>query len=184
MPLDKHNCTNNSHFPPSCCNVTRCTTRTPIPPSQREESCPSTWTAWPSGTPLTSGDPVDCWSTTETVGRALLRSVGVTVVQQEEEGKTTYPLPLPLPLLLSETGQFAIRPDKKSEPKVRKFKHVAMIAGGTGLDSVLLLNGQHLAKKCARFLWCCSVFYIVNIIIFFYTGKNHVFSSWYSAYML
>lgn len=30
------------------------------------------------------------------------------------------------------TGKFAIRPDKKSDAEVRKFKHVAMIAGGTG----------------------------------------------------
>lgn len=37
-----------------------------------------------------------------------------------------------LRVTLSCSGQFSIRPDKKSEPKVRKFKHVGMIAGGTG----------------------------------------------------
>lgn len=145
--------------PSSCCDVTRCTSRTPTPPSLREESCPSTWTTWPSGTALTSGDPVGCWCTTETVGRAPLSSLDVTVVQRKRE-KTT----CPLPLLLSETGQFAIRPDKKSEPKVRKFKHVAMIAGGTGLDFIFWLDSglchcalcrQHLAKgpKCAFLLF-------------------------------
>uniref|UniRef100_A0A672QER3 cytochrome-b5 reductase n=1 Tax=Sinocyclocheilus grahami TaxID=75366 RepID=A0A672QER3_SINGR len=36
-------------------------------------------------------------------------------------------------------GQFAIRPDKKSEPKVRKFRHVGMIAGGTGITPMLQL---------------------------------------------
>lgn len=72
--------------PPS----TRCTSRTPTPPSQREESCPSTWTTWPSGTALTSGDPVGCWCTTETVGRAPLSSLDVTVVQRKRE-KTTCP---------------------------------------------------------------------------------------------
>jgi len=38
--------------------------------------------------------------------------------------------------LLTFTGQFAIRPDKKSEPKARKFRHVGMIAGGTGNDGI------------------------------------------------
>ncbi|XP_035497715.2 NADH-cytochrome b5 reductase 2 [Scophthalmus maximus] len=36
-------------------------------------------------------------------------------------------------------GQFSIRLDKKSEPKVRKFKHVGMIAGGTGITPMLQL---------------------------------------------
>lgn len=36
------------------------------------------------------------------------------------------------------TGQFGIRPDKKSEPKLRKFRHVGMIAGGTGNDAHIL----------------------------------------------
>ncbi|XP_075898736.1 NADH-cytochrome b5 reductase 2 [Nelusetta ayraudi] len=42
-------------------------------------------------------------------------------------------------LVYNGNGQFAIRPDKKSEPKVRKFKHVAMIAGGTGITPMLQL---------------------------------------------
>ncbi|XP_062317786.1 NADH-cytochrome b5 reductase 2 [Osmerus eperlanus] len=36
-------------------------------------------------------------------------------------------------------GTFAIRPDKKSEPRAGKFKHVAMIAGGTGITPMLQL---------------------------------------------
>ncbi|XP_022053039.1 NADH-cytochrome b5 reductase 2 [Acanthochromis polyacanthus] len=36
-------------------------------------------------------------------------------------------------------GQFSIRPDKKSEPKKKKFKHLAMIAGGTGITPMLQL---------------------------------------------
>ncbi|XP_034443671.1 NADH-cytochrome b5 reductase 2 [Hippoglossus hippoglossus] len=36
-------------------------------------------------------------------------------------------------------SHFSIRPDKKSEPKVRKFKHVGMIAGGTGITPMLQL---------------------------------------------
>uniref|UniRef100_A0A3P8SI32 NADH-cytochrome b5 reductase n=1 Tax=Amphiprion percula TaxID=161767 RepID=A0A3P8SI32_AMPPE len=36
-------------------------------------------------------------------------------------------------------GQFSIRPDKKSEPKKKKFRHVAMIAGGTGITPMLQL---------------------------------------------
>lgn len=44
--------------------------------------------------------------------------------------------------LLTFTGQFAIRPDKKSEPKVRKFRHVGMIAGGTGNDGHILSGLQ------------------------------------------
>lgn len=35
-------------------------------------------------------------------------------------------------------GQFGIRPDKKSEAKLRKFRHVGMIAGGTGNDGHIL----------------------------------------------
>ncbi|XP_071362737.1 NADH-cytochrome b5 reductase 2 [Trachinotus anak] len=36
-------------------------------------------------------------------------------------------------------GQFSIRPDKKSEAKVRKYKHLGMIAGGTGITPMLQL---------------------------------------------
>ncbi|XP_035521211.1 NADH-cytochrome b5 reductase 2 [Morone saxatilis] len=42
-------------------------------------------------------------------------------------------------LVYKGNGLFSIRPDKKSEPKVRKFKHVAMIAGGTGITPMLQL---------------------------------------------
>uniref|UniRef100_A0A8D0LAY9 NADH-cytochrome b5 reductase n=1 Tax=Sphenodon punctatus TaxID=8508 RepID=A0A8D0LAY9_SPHPU len=34
-------------------------------------------------------------------------------------------------------GTFAIRPDKKSEPVIRKVKYVGMIAGGTGITPML-----------------------------------------------
>ncbi|CAB1322842.1 unnamed protein product, partial [Coregonus sp. 'balchen'] len=34
-------------------------------------------------------------------------------------------------LVYTGNGKFAIQPDKKSEAKVRKFKHMGMIAGGT-----------------------------------------------------
>lgn len=40
--------------------------------------------------------------------------------------------------LLTFTGQFGIRPDKKSEAKLRTFRHVGMIAGGTGNDGHVL----------------------------------------------
>ncbi|KAA8590584.1 NADH-cytochrome b5 reductase 2 [Etheostoma spectabile] len=42
-------------------------------------------------------------------------------------------------LVYKGNGQFSIRPDKKSEPKVRKFKQVGMIAGGTGITPMLQL---------------------------------------------
>lgn len=42
-------------------------------------------------------------------------------------------------LVYTGNGKFAIRPDKKSEPKTRKFKHVGMIAGGTGITPMLQL---------------------------------------------
>uniref|UniRef100_A0A673IHK3 cytochrome-b5 reductase n=1 Tax=Sinocyclocheilus rhinocerous TaxID=307959 RepID=A0A673IHK3_9TELE len=42
-------------------------------------------------------------------------------------------------LVYNGNGQFAIRPDKKSEPKVQKFRHVGMIAGGTGITPMLQL---------------------------------------------
>uniref|UniRef100_UPI0037E74FBC NADH-cytochrome b5 reductase 2 n=1 Tax=Semicossyphus pulcher TaxID=241346 RepID=UPI0037E74FBC len=42
-------------------------------------------------------------------------------------------------LVYKGNGQFSIRPDKKSEPKARKFKHVGMIAGGTGITPMLQL---------------------------------------------
>ncbi|XP_037623627.1 NADH-cytochrome b5 reductase 2 isoform X2 [Sebastes umbrosus] len=42
-------------------------------------------------------------------------------------------------LVYKGNGQFSIRPDKKSEPKVRKIKHVGMIAGGTGITPMLQL---------------------------------------------
>lgn len=42
-------------------------------------------------------------------------------------------------LIYQGNGKFAIRPDKKSEPKVRRFNHVGMIAGGTGITPMLQL---------------------------------------------
>lgn len=42
-------------------------------------------------------------------------------------------------LVYKGNGQFSIRPDKKSEPKVWNFKHVGMIAGGTGITPMLQL---------------------------------------------
>ncbi|XP_077424664.1 NADH-cytochrome b5 reductase 2 [Vanacampus margaritifer] len=36
-------------------------------------------------------------------------------------------------------GQFSIRPDKKSEARKLKFKHIGMIAGGTGITPMLQL---------------------------------------------
>ncbi|KAM9469896.1 LOW QUALITY PROTEIN: NADH-cytochrome b5 reductase 2 [Clarias gariepinus] len=42
-------------------------------------------------------------------------------------------------LVYNGNGQFAIRPDKKSDAKLRKFKHVGMIAGGTGITPMLQL---------------------------------------------
>lgn len=42
-------------------------------------------------------------------------------------------------LVYNGSGQFAIRPDKKSDAKVRKFRHVGMIAGGTGITPMLQL---------------------------------------------
>ncbi|XP_078112275.1 NADH-cytochrome b5 reductase 2 [Sander vitreus] len=42
-------------------------------------------------------------------------------------------------LVYQGNGQFSIRPDKKSGPKVRKFKQVGMIAGGTGITPMLQL---------------------------------------------
>ncbi|XP_068169433.1 NADH-cytochrome b5 reductase 2 [Antennarius striatus] len=42
-------------------------------------------------------------------------------------------------LLYKGNGLFSIRPDKKSEPTVRRFKHVGMIAGGTGITPMLQL---------------------------------------------
>lgn len=49
--------------------------------------------------------------------------------------------------LLTFTGQFAIRPDKKSEPKVRKFRHVGMISGGTGNDGHNLNGLQSILSR-------------------------------------
>ncbi|KAL0968560.1 hypothetical protein UPYG_G00268480 [Umbra pygmaea] len=42
-------------------------------------------------------------------------------------------------LVYTGNGKFAIRPDKKSEAKVRKVKHLGMIAGGTGITPMLQL---------------------------------------------
>ncbi|XP_051740340.1 NADH-cytochrome b5 reductase 2 [Ctenopharyngodon idella] len=42
-------------------------------------------------------------------------------------------------LVYNGNGQFGIRPDKKSEAKLRKFRHVGMIAGGTGITPMLQL---------------------------------------------
>ncbi|KAF7707654.1 NADH-cytochrome b5 reductase 2 [Silurus meridionalis] len=42
-------------------------------------------------------------------------------------------------LVYNGSGFFAIRPDKKSDAKLRKFKHVGMIAGGTGITPMLQL---------------------------------------------
>uniref|UniRef100_A0A8C6WGF4 NADH-cytochrome b5 reductase n=1 Tax=Neogobius melanostomus TaxID=47308 RepID=A0A8C6WGF4_9GOBI len=42
-------------------------------------------------------------------------------------------------LIYKDKGKFSIRPDKKAEPQMKKFKHVAMIAGGTGITPMLQL---------------------------------------------
>lgn len=42
-------------------------------------------------------------------------------------------------LVYNGNGDFAIRPDKKSGATVRQFKHVGMIAGGTGITPMLQL---------------------------------------------
>lgn len=42
-------------------------------------------------------------------------------------------------LVYKGNGKFSIRPDKKAEPKSRKFKHIGMIAGGTGITPMLQL---------------------------------------------
>ncbi|CAL1595189.1 unnamed protein product [Knipowitschia caucasica] len=42
-------------------------------------------------------------------------------------------------LIYKDNGKFSIRPDKKAEPKMKRFKHVAMIAGGTGITPMLQL---------------------------------------------
>lgn len=42
-------------------------------------------------------------------------------------------------LIYKDKGKFSIRPDKKAEPKIKKFNHVAMIAGGTGVTPMLQL---------------------------------------------
>lgn len=39
-------------------------------------------------------------------------------------------------------GVFSIRANKKTEPKVQKFKHVGMIAGGTGLFTFQINSSQ------------------------------------------
>ncbi|KAE8606692.1 hypothetical protein XENTR_v10010820 [Xenopus tropicalis] len=45
-------------------------------------------------------------------------------------------------LVYKEKGKFAIRPDKKSEPKLKVAKHVGMLAGGTGITPMLQLIRQ------------------------------------------
>ncbi|XP_071391355.1 NADH-cytochrome b5 reductase 2 isoform X1 [Centroberyx affinis] len=42
-------------------------------------------------------------------------------------------------LVYKGNGKFSIRPDKKSEPRVQTFKHIGMIAGGTGITPMLQL---------------------------------------------
>uniref|UniRef100_A0A3P9IT69 NADH-cytochrome b5 reductase n=1 Tax=Oryzias latipes TaxID=8090 RepID=A0A3P9IT69_ORYLA len=42
-------------------------------------------------------------------------------------------------LVYQGNGRFSIRANKKSEPKVRRFRHVGMIAGGTGITPMLQL---------------------------------------------
>lgn len=42
-------------------------------------------------------------------------------------------------LVYKGNGKFSIRPDKKSEPKLQTFKHIGMIAGGTGITPMLQL---------------------------------------------
>lgn len=45
-------------------------------------------------------------------------------------------------LVYNGNGEFAIRPDKKSEPKIKKVTKVGMIAGGTGITPMLQLVRQ------------------------------------------
>lgn len=62
----------------------------------------------------------------------LLSPADVTVVQYETVRAASAAQTQTDTETLSSSGQFSIRPDKKSEARARKFRHVGMIAGGTG----------------------------------------------------
>uniref|UniRef100_A0A672I2V8 NADH-cytochrome b5 reductase n=1 Tax=Salarias fasciatus TaxID=181472 RepID=A0A672I2V8_SALFA len=53
-------------------------------------------------------------------------------------------------LVYKDHGRFSIRPDKKAEPQVRRFREVAMIAGGTGITPMLQLIRRITAEPSDR----------------------------------
>ncbi|XP_063800565.1 NADH-cytochrome b5 reductase 2 isoform X2 [Pseudophryne corroboree] len=54
-------------------------------------------------------------------------------------------------------GKFAIRPDKKSEPQIKSTKHIAMMAGGTGITPMLQLI-RHITKDPSDNTKCYLIF--------------------------
>ncbi|XP_008309557.1 NADH-cytochrome b5 reductase 2 [Cynoglossus semilaevis] len=60
-------------------------------------------------------------------------------------------------LVYDGNGQFSIRADKKSEPRVRKFKQVGMIAGGTGITPMLQLIRRITSDPTDA--TCCSLIF-------------------------
>uniref|UniRef100_A0A672QEW1 cytochrome-b5 reductase n=1 Tax=Sinocyclocheilus grahami TaxID=75366 RepID=A0A672QEW1_SINGR len=76
-------------------------------------------------------------------------------------------------------GQFAIRPDKKSEPKVRKFRHVGMIAGGTGITPMLQLiksiTADHADNTKCSLIFANQVSHIYDEILIKRINKKLLF---------
>ncbi|XP_051821302.1 NADH-cytochrome b5 reductase 2 [Antechinus flavipes] len=60
-------------------------------------------------------------------------------------------------LVYNGSGKLAIRPDKKSEPKMKFAKNLGMIAGGTGITPMLQLI-RHITKDPADGTTCSLIF--------------------------
>lgn len=128
-------------------HISRYTIKTAIRPTQMEDRCLNTWTTWLLETPLTSEDLTDSWCIRAMVQFVFFSNENRSFICSHQQMALSHCLrwswPVMSSLCLIRSGQFAIRANKKSEPKVRKFKHVGMIAGGTGsftflYDSVTL----------------------------------------------
>lgn len=169
-------------------NSSRSTTRTPTHLSLMEGRCRSTWTAWPLETLLTSEGPMDSWCIRAMVWwwcflwKEPKKEVSTLTCWHQQEALCDL---LWLRLCVIHSGQFAIRPDKKSEPKVRKFKHVGMIAGGTGPFSDHSNNFNYTRTSfrgtSQRTKICRSVIYLKVILR---PACNHTFQVLYCIMLL
>uniref|UniRef100_A0A672I423 cytochrome-b5 reductase n=1 Tax=Salarias fasciatus TaxID=181472 RepID=A0A672I423_SALFA len=82
-------------------------------------------------------------------------------------------------LVYKDHGRFSIRPDKKAEPQVRRFREVAMIAGGTGITPMLQLIRRITAEPSDRTK--CSLIFANQNVVQMWRTWSRCFRTWFGS---